>query len=188
MRDLLRRAFTPNPEEHQPVRSEPAAVAERHAASLQSPGGRDALKDAYDHAADLTRYLQQAIDERPREDVDAAVAAVRAELEPVTVRQDALIAELRREIRALQRPADAWVALLRLCHQADQEHRNAEPIGGGYARIPTATIRAVLDQTPRPQQGGDTAECRQSAPAWSANVCACQPGQPCDRRSRADRG
>lgn len=73
---------------------------ERYGTLLQPGNGRDALRDAYEEAIDLSMYLRQAIAERPREDVDAAVAEVRAELEPQLNRQTDLIAEMRRQLEA----------------------------------------------------------------------------------------
>jgi hypothetical protein len=127
---------------------------ERYGTLLKPGNGRDALRDLYEELLDGAMYARQAIEERPREDVDAAVAAVRAELEPQIARMTDLAEELRRRTRPLQRQSEAWVTLLRLCATADREHREQTSTGSAYARIPTDTIRAVLDQTPYPDATG----------------------------------
>jgi hypothetical protein len=73
---------------------------ERYGTALQPNNGRDALRDLYEELLDAACYARQAIEERPREDVDAAVAEVRAELEPQLHRQADLIAEMRRQLDA----------------------------------------------------------------------------------------
>lgn len=73
---------------------------ERYGTLLQPGNGRDALRDLYEELLDGACYARQAIAERPREDVDAAVATVRAELEPQLNRQADLIAEMRRQLDA----------------------------------------------------------------------------------------
>ncbi len=87
-----------------------AIGVERYGTPPQTGNGRDMLRDAYEEALDLAVYLRGAIAERPREDVDAAVAAVRDELEPQLRRKDDLIAELRRQYAVVERVRDEHVA------------------------------------------------------------------------------
>jgi hypothetical protein len=85
----------------------------RYGTALQPHNGRDALRDLYEELLDAACYIRQAIAERPREDVDAAVAAVRGELEPEIRRRDDLIAELRRQLDAAIRMRDQHFAAAR---------------------------------------------------------------------------
>jgi hypothetical protein len=132
---------------------------ERYGTALQPFNGRDALRDAYEEALDLACYLRQAIAERPREDVDAAAAQVRAELEPQLQRQADLIAEMRRQMRPLIRQSNAWNSLLRLCNDANRSHWDANG-PGSYGSLSTSAIRAVLDAEPyHDQPTPDTRPC-----------------------------
>jgi hypothetical protein len=83
---------------------------QRYGTALQPYNGRDMLRDAYEEVLDLACYLRGAIAERPREDVDAAVAAVRAELEPEIRRKDDLLAEMRRQLKAADDIRNRYVA------------------------------------------------------------------------------
>lgn len=71
---------------------------QRYGTVLQPNNGRDALRDAYEEALDLSCYLRQAIAERPREDIDAAVSRLRTELVREIDSQDNLIVELRKQL------------------------------------------------------------------------------------------
>jgi hypothetical protein len=82
------------------IRARMQVGLERYGTLLQPGNGRDALRDLYEELLDAACYARQAIAERPREDVDAAVAEVRAELEPQIRRQADLIAEMRRQLDA----------------------------------------------------------------------------------------
>jgi hypothetical protein len=83
---------------------------ERYGTALQPHNGRDGLRDAYEEVLDLACYLRQAIAERRREDVDAAVAEVHAQLGPELQRKDDLLAEMRRQLKAADQTRDRYVA------------------------------------------------------------------------------
>lgn len=83
---------------------------ERYGTALQPNNGRDALRDAYEEALDLSCYLRQAIEERPREDVDAAVAEATAHHAAQIRRMEDLLAEMRRQLKAADQTRDRYVA------------------------------------------------------------------------------
>lgn len=83
---------------------------QRYGTALQPYNGRDALRDAYEEALDLSCYLRQAIVERPREDVDAAVAEAIAHYDVQLRRKDDLLAEMRRQLKAADQIRDRYVA------------------------------------------------------------------------------
>jgi hypothetical protein len=86
-----------------------AIGVDRYGTALQPHNGRDMLRDAYEEVLDLACYLRGAIAERPREDVDAAVAEVRQALGVELQRKDDLIAELRRQLDVSIRVRDEYV-------------------------------------------------------------------------------
>ena len=130
---------------------------ERYGMPLQAHNGRDALVDAYQEAMDLTQYLRQAIEERPREDVDAAVAEVRAELEPQLQRKDDLLAEMRRQLAASDRARDRAaregygqaIATLR-----DVKRRTGSSAAGWAADYLAADPDRLAPKVASPNQGG----------------------------------
>lgn len=82
------------------IRARMQVGLQRYGTLLQPHNGRDSLRDLYEELLDAACYARQAIAERPREDVDAAVAEVRAELEPQLRRQAGVIVELHRQLDA----------------------------------------------------------------------------------------
>lgn len=83
---------------------------QRYGTALQPNNGRDALRDAYEEALDLSCYLRQAIEERPREDVTQAVGEAVAHYDLQLRRKDDLIAELRRQFKAADRIRERYIA------------------------------------------------------------------------------
>ncbi|GLY08314.1 hypothetical protein [Actinoplanes sp. NBRC 101535] len=110
---------------------------ERYGTTLQPGNGRDALRDLYEELLDGACYVRQAIEERPREDVDVAVAEVRAGLETELQRKDALLGEMRRQLDAAVRGRDRYV----------ESHRRLERVEWALGRAGTAL--AGLPQTCR---------------------------------------
>lgn len=126
-----------------------AIGVERYGTALQPNNGRDALRDAYEEALDLACYLRQAIAERPREDVGAAVAAVRAELEPQLRRKDDLIIELRRPLAAAERQLDIARELIGTVRSIAETWRTDPGVYPDGAADPLEQIATVL-LGPRP--------------------------------------
>lgn len=73
---------------------------QRYGTPLQPHNGRDAMRDAYEEALDLTCYLRQVIAEReePASAEIARLLATVAEQDVTIARQVDLIAELRRQL------------------------------------------------------------------------------------------
>lgn len=97
---------------------------ERYGTALQPNNGRDALRDLYEELLDAACYARQALEERPREDVDAAVAEVNANWQRESSRQSDLIGELRRQLETTTRVREQWIA-------------EARRIGGDYENLRT---------------------------------------------------
>ncbi len=83
-----------------------AIGVERYGTALQPHNGRDMLRDAYEEVLDLACYLRGAIAERPREDVDAAVAEVHRIMGAEVSRLSDLVGELRRQYKVAERVRD----------------------------------------------------------------------------------
>ena len=107
---------------------------ERYGTALQPNNGRDALRDAYEEALDLACYLRQAIAERRREDVEAAVTDVHRALGHVIHNKDGIIDELRRQLNAADRVRKQAVV------EARQLRESAGQLS--QARLLAATWRA----------------------------------------------
>lgn len=77
---------------------------ERYGTSLQALNSRDGLRDLYEELLDATCYVRQVIAER---DLDGEAWAQVAELQRQNVRQRDLLAELRRQVKALEKQLPA---------------------------------------------------------------------------------
>ena len=121
---------------------------QRYGTALQPHNGRDMLRDAYEKALDLACYLRGAIAERPREDVDAAVAEVQARYDADRRRWDALEAEFRRQLDGAVEYRDRYLAELRqirpAAHLAKQWRDDPAAFPGGAAAVLEQIITEAL--------------------------------------------